>query len=413
MKLSNIRIERGVIVRDRIVKPQAMVICDMEAQFTTVSQLWFSVDDENFSTLTDDVYDAFLIAAIYPAMYYGENIEICGNVTKRLYINLVHYIVPIVHAYRPNYFIPQIRVQGFASARKADHLYVGTGFSGGVDSFSTLKDWFFDCKDEDYKISHLFFFHVGQYGDVSKQATWIRATNRYAITENFAKQIGLPSLIMNSNVFDFYIKQWEYDAGVLIRIMSVFVFQRILKRYYISNSVSYSSMMNYASSLETLGEFTDPYMMPLCSVDGLEIIHDGAQYTRSEKTARIANNVFAQTQLNVCIKSDDDNVINTMNCSSCGKCMRTQMALEAFGLQDKFDAVFDRTIYRRHAFLYKCEQVLIQNKNPFAADNIRAMKAHNRYVPPFFIAYFCVKFKHIIQRGSFIFNRVRLFKNIR
>lgn len=51
-----------------------------------------------------------------------------------------------------------IHVKGFANAEKLKHLHVGTGFSGGVDSFSTIIDNFENENDLDYKIDSLFFF---------------------------------------------------------------------------------------------------------------------------------------------------------------------------------------------------------------------------------------------------------------
>ena len=78
-------------------------------------------------------------------------------------------------------YVP-IKVKGFADAKKMDTLHVGTGFSGGVDSFSTLADNFFGEEDPEYKIDTLFFFHVGQYGNVKNPLSWERANNRFSIT---------------------------------------------------------------------------------------------------------------------------------------------------------------------------------------------------------------------------------------
>ena len=84
IKLSNLRFEQNVAFK--YGKPQARIVCDIEADFTDVKQLWFSVDNEYGGWLTDDVYDAFLVAMLYPAMYYGEDVEVCGNVTKSFII---------------------------------------------------------------------------------------------------------------------------------------------------------------------------------------------------------------------------------------------------------------------------------------------------------------------------------------
>lgn len=294
IKLSNLRLEHGVPFA--YGKPQARIVCDMEARFTDVRQFWFSVDDEYGDWLTDDVYDAFLVAMLYPAMFYSEDIEIGGNVSKRILHNAVHYVQGLMKAYDPSFRNVTIKVQEFSNAQKSERLHVGTGFSGGVDSFSTLADNFFNTDDPDYKVDTLFFFHVGQYGNVKKPVTWERANNRFGITRDFAKEIGVGAVMMNTNMFDFYRPEWEYDAGVLCRIASVLVFQKVLKRYYISNTVTYRelSKLDFTNHHVDMAETTDPIIMPLLSPDGLDILCDGAQHTRTEKTANIANLPLAQ-----------------------------------------------------------------------------------------------------------------------
>lgn len=85
MKISNLRIER----RDG----HSYLTVDINTRFSPhYDKLWFSVPSEYEDWLTDDVYDAFLVAALYPAMYYNEPIIIEGKVSHRLYYNCVHYV---------------------------------------------------------------------------------------------------------------------------------------------------------------------------------------------------------------------------------------------------------------------------------------------------------------------------------
>lgn len=381
IRLSNLHLENDVPFT--YGKPQARIVCDMEAGFTDVKQFWFSVDDEYGDWLTCDVYDAFLVAMLYPAMFYGEDIEISGNVSKRIFHNAQHYVLGLMKAYNPSFHKITIRVQGSSNAIKAKCLHVGTGFSGGIDSFSTLSDNFFNTDDPDYKIDTLFFFHVGQYGNVKKSITWERANNRFGITRNFANEIGVGAVMMSTNLFDFYRPEWEYWAGVICRISSVLVFQKVLKRYYISNAVTYTDFAKNDftySNKGTLAETTDPVIMPLLSPDGLEILCDGAQYTRTEKTANIASLPFAQKHLNVCVNSSDEHIEAT-NCSHCPKCLRTMMALEAADALEKFSGVFDLALWKKHSFRYKCEQVFKYKKDSFAQDNVDFARKHGKRLP--------------------------------
>ena len=364
-------------------KPQSRIVCDMEADFTDVKQFWFSVDDEYGTWLTDDVFDAFLVTMIYPAMYYGEDIEICGNVSKRIWHNTMHYVQGIIKAYDPSFHNIAINVQGFSDAAKAEHLHIGTGFSGGIDSFSTLMDNFFNTDDSDYKIDTLFFFHVGQYGNVRKHSTWERAHNRFGITKDFAKEIGVNAVMMNTNMFDFYISAWEFYAGVICRIASVLVFQKVLKRYYISNAVTYRDYVtnNFTrSNGGTLAEASDPIIMPLLLPSQLDILLDGAQHTRTEKTANIADLPLAQKHLNVCVNSSDEHVEAT-NCGYCSKCLRTMMALDSIDSLQKFGKVFDLSQWKKYSFSYKCEQVFKYKYDSFAQDNVDFARKHGKHLP--------------------------------
>ena len=73
IRLSNLRLEHDVPFE--YGKSQSRIICDLEADFTDVKSFWFSVDTEFGCWLTADVYDSFLVAMLYPAMYYGEDID--------------------------------------------------------------------------------------------------------------------------------------------------------------------------------------------------------------------------------------------------------------------------------------------------------------------------------------------------
>lgn len=48
----------------------------------------------------------------------------------------------IVKDFAPSLHKVPIIVEGFKNASKNKKLHIGTGFSGGVDSFSTLQDRF-------------------------------------------------------------------------------------------------------------------------------------------------------------------------------------------------------------------------------------------------------------------------------
>lgn len=389
MKISNLRVERDIPFK--YGNSQSRIICKLEAEFTDVKEFWFSVDDEYSGYLTADVYDAFLVALLYPAMFYGEDIEIDGKVSKKLYYNLSTYVQGLVKAYQPSFHEVKISSKGFADAVKSSILHVGTGFSGGVDSFSTLYDNYLNTNDIDYKIDTLFFFHIGQYGDVKNPKTWERAKNRFEVTKSFASDIQMGAIMMCTNMFDFYLPYWEYDAGVLCRLASVLVFQKALKRYYISGANSYRefAMMNMLARHVDMAEMSDPIIMPLVSPVGLDIVCDGGQYSRTDKTKHIVDWNLAQQHLNVCVNTSDKHT-EAKNCGCCSKCLRTMMALDSADSLCKFKNVFDEKQWKRHKLQYVSEQIVNYNKDSFAHDNVDFAIKNGKKLPSRLTAYMVV-----------------------
>jgi hypothetical protein len=69
-----------------------------------------------------------------------------------------------------------------------------------------------------------------------------------------------------------------------------------------------------------------PLTDPLLSTSTTQLIHDGGEATRIEKTCLIARSEVAMKHLLVCWKYESD-----VNCSNCNKCYRTMMALHLIG----------------------------------------------------------------------------------
>ena len=389
MLLSNLRIENKYSYNHKLY---SRVVCDISCQFCKEKNLFFFVEEEWSNWLTCDVYDAFLLAMIYPAMYYGESVDIQGCVTEKLYYNLIHYIIPIVKQYNPNLNTIDVKVDGYRSASKNSDLHIGTGFSGGVDSFLTLTDKFWGENNPEYKIDTLFFFHLGQYGNIHKPNIDLVLQKQYSITETFAKQIDVNSIFLNTNLFEFCKPAWEFSGGLLFRLAAIFVFQKGLRRYYLSNSDTYREVTQLKHQWErgdedglayqraSLTAFGEAFITPLVNVDGLEIVLDGAQYTRTEKTKKISDNKYVQKYLSVCINSSGEN-FGEKNCGHCGKCLRTIIALEACGALGKFSDRFDLTYWNKHSWDYKCKLVNNYSDNQYDKDNVDFARKNGLKMP--------------------------------
>lgn len=375
MKIYNLRIERK--------EGMSYLICNMEAKFTDVKTVWYSVHQEYEDWLNTDVYDSFLIAALYPAMFYKEDIIIEGNVSERLLFNVKNYVQDIIRAFHPEFRKANVKVQGFSNPQQIAKN-VGTGFSAGVDSFSTIYDHLERETDENYKISSLFFFNVGSHGgggEIARQ----RFLKRFNYLKSFPESKGLPYIGVDSNLFDFYLKPWEYQAGAFLRASAILLFQRKVSKYFASGSNSYWELMYFPFSKRTEYmevTFYDVYVNTLLSTECTEIIDDGNQYSRTQKTELIADYPPAHQYLNVCVDHADD-YLSAQNCSICSKCLRTLITLESLNKLEAFSKVFDIEKYKKISYKYKCECRLLYDTDEYAKDNVDFAIAHGNPIPSY------------------------------
>lgn len=400
MKISNLRIERH--------EGFSYLTVDFEVKYTKANKLWFSVPSEYEDWLTCDVYDAFLVAALYPAMYYNEDVEIDGEVSHRLYYNCTRYVKSIIGYFRDGMSDVDIKVKGFRNAEKKYHR-VGTGFSAGIDSFATFYDHFERETDPDYKIDSLFFFNVGSHGGGGEKARR-KFLERYNYLKSFPDEVGLPYIPMDSNLFDFYQNHWEFDAGEFCRCAGILVFERALDKYFLSSDYSYKETMffHFNRATTSFSELAETFTNPLLSTEVCEIISDGGQYMRTDKTLLLKDYEPAHRYLNVCVGIQE----SACNCGRCHKCIRTLVALDTLGILDRFSKVFDIEEYKRKSYWHKCNLRYYYNTSAYIKDNVDFAAANGRPFPPYIIAATYMTFVRIGWQFDKIKRLLRRNKNV-
>ena len=358
---------------------ETRIVCDIDCGFAQSGPLWFSVPEQFGDWLTDDVYDAFMIAMLFPAMYYNEDIEIDGCVSEKLYDNVTHYVQQCEQAYIDGLHEVHVTVRGFANTAKVDHL-VGTGFSAGIDAFATFYDRFVKEANPNYRISALFFFNVGSHGGGTDKARR-KFHTRYDYLLPFAQEVGLPFVPMDSNLFDFYLFEWEYDAGVLCRSTGMLVFQKVLDKYYVAYDYSYWEIVHMtAADYASITDMCNDYLL---GTETLEVIVDGTRYRRSDKTRMLLEYPPFLRYLNVCV--GDVETVN--NCSLCHKCKRTMLLLDIMGQLEKCGDLFDVEKFKKIRFKYKCQTVLQRGTDIYAHDNYVLAKKLNYPMPSRLVAW--------------------------
>lgn len=371
LNIRNLRIER--------VEGWSRLTVDIRSDFEredAESTMWIAVEEKNEYMLTKDVYNAFLILPTYMAMYYHTDLNIDGFVSKILYKNIIDYIQPILCSFSDKLSKINICVKGFKDAEIVDRIN-GTGFSCGVDNLATIYRYLVQEDDVEYKLNALFMLNCGWHGKYGLKETMKVFEDRCAQNKEAAVDLGLPLYMVDSNLHAFL---WNLDdqSSFFNLYTCIFALERVINKYYVSSSLSYGEIMEYGNKARNLdfSEYGDAMAIPLLNTKNLRLISDGCQYRRTQKTALIASWNIAKKYLNVCCIDD-----NSLNCSSCKKCIRTMLTLDALGVLDSYSEVFDIKKYKKIAYREKCKLVKYYGKEPLNTDNYNLWKEKKGRIP--------------------------------
>ena len=262
--------------------------------------------------------------------------------------------------------------------------------------------------DTEYRINGLFFYSSGVHGRYSDERSLQLFTKRYNSVQSAADKLGLPLYVIDTNLHAFTLGHEWYGARVayLAYYSCILALERGIKMYYVPGTYCYGSMMEYgykAAREVDFAEFAEYYALPLIRTKNIELIPEGGQFDRTQKTEQIADWKIAREHLDVCNEVEElyDTYDIHHNCSHCAKCIRTLLTLDALGKLDDFAGLFDVERYRRESWKHKCRLALDKDIDGFAIDNYRFCKAHGMKLPSFFSAmlYFLFKKPQTFIRG--------------
>ncbi|MCP4143991.1 MAG: hypothetical protein GY752_01760 [bacterium] len=299
--------------------------------------LWYSLH-ESYGDLLSKTCDAPLVALLIPAMAIGEDIHINGMISERLLYNLSVPLQKLLQLIIPSLHQIKIHPEDVCCDKPSLVSGVATGFSGGIDSYCLLADHYYSKVSERFKITHLLFNNVGSHGSGAEQLF----RERYERLVPVAELLGLPFLMINSNLDSFYDKKLSFQQTHTIRNASVaLLLQGGIGRYMYGSAYHYSDA--FVGPSTGTGR-TDNITLPLLSTDTLDAFSVGGEYTRVEKTLRVAELLDSYKHLDVCVNAYNTN--GYTNCSTCWKCLRTLATLEIAGCLERYSASFDLNAYK-------------------------------------------------------------------
>lgn len=250
--------------------------------------------------------DAFLAAALLPAMRTGTPLEIdpMAPVSPRLLAG-ADALQDIFASWYP--FLRKVPVRAVAAPAQSLNAGVASFFSGGVDgSYTFLK--------HEPEITHL-LFAKGIDMQLSNDALFEQAL---AANREFLEQRGKPLVPLETNVrflgHAYPPLNWSIcHGGGLASIALALGFQRV----YIAATHTYAELFPCGSH---------PLTDQLWSTEATGLVHDGAEARRSEKLERLGSCLEALQILRVCWHDAG------YNCGRCEKCLRTMVGLRALKL---------------------------------------------------------------------------------
>lgn len=248
---------------------------------------------------------------------------------------------------------------------------VATGFSGGIDSYCALADHYFSDIPKRFKVTHLLFNNVGSHGSGGEQLF----RKRFERLIPTAELIGLPFLRIDSNLDLFYGNKLEFQQTHTLRNVSVaLLLQGGVGRYLYASTYKYSDAF-VGSTYDTA--YSDLITLPLLSTDTLDAFSVGSEYSRVQKTLRVAELPVSYGTLDVCVNANNSS--SYTNCSECWKCLRTLTTLEIAGYLERYSDSFDLNIYKSQRKAYFA--TLLGSHDPLLQEVVELANERNYSFP--------------------------------
>lgn len=259
--------------------------------------------------------DGFVAGIIFAAMESGEDLDVMQSMTLKGVQNLTHFIEAWGNLLPQQYKKIKINAHQIIEPNSVKTNAAVSAFSGGVDAcFSLIRNAESDWKNGAFDIQYV----LGVQGfDIPKE--------KYAEYDELMKRVspiyeqyGCRRLKVWTDIKDQSKQDWDMShAAQLASCLHIF-------SEHFSNGIIGSS--------EPYCDFFGPWgSMPstdfLLSSGQMDIIHDGAGFSRTEKVERISKNQMVLDRVKVCYQKGFND-----NCGKCEKCYRTRLNFLAVGI---------------------------------------------------------------------------------
>jgi hypothetical protein len=253
--------------------------------------------------------DALACLFLMPAMMHGLPLRGLPPISPRLAANLP-VIQEIVRRWFPAFRSIPVEVDTAPAAAPAPGTL--SFFSAGLDSWHTITR----NRDRLSAVAYVHGFDVPGTSGTMHAAIGRRLRSA-------APLHGVPFLEIETNYREHgedFLGEYMITHGAALAAIGHFM-SRSCGCLLTPSSSSYASQTPWGSSA---------LLDPLWSGDALEVVYEGAEFTRPEKAPVIAAHPEILPQLIVCWTGYTEG----KNCGRCEKCLRTMMGLALAGIED-------------------------------------------------------------------------------
>ncbi|WP_143322699.1 hypothetical protein [Candidimonas nitroreducens] len=279
--------------------------------------------------LSPSTCDGFLFAVIFEAMMIGEPLHVHGSVSAKALKNAALYCEAWANMLPADYHAIEITADTIVDDRAAltalDDRAV-SAFSGGLDGiFTALRHKQRDLKAGSHDLDAVVMVH-----GLDVPHTEIEGFERLQKrVKPLLDLLGLPVITVWTDFRPLNRQTWGMSFSAQLSAC-LHLMSGMYRYALVGSSEPYSDIV--------LPWGSNPATDYLLSGASMEIVHDGAGYTRTEKVARIARNHVATACAKFCWEGEPDR-----NCGRCEKCIRTRFNFLA-AVGDPYPACFDQPL---------------------------------------------------------------------
>lgn len=307
-------------------------------------RVWLEVNEPYGQYLVTDRCDGFLIAVLQWAMRHGHDITCNVPVSDDLLFNLDNTLIDALSRNSKNLYRSKIFAEPLCEKIVSEGA-VGTGVSGGIDSFSTIIKYS-ETKYKNHNLTHLMFNNVGSHFTPYEKQSDREMAHRLKM-RSFCQSNGYLLVETNSNISLEFPEDYEL-TNTYMNVFVVLCLQKLYSRYYYSSAGwGFDGLTLINNDLRDSARY-DMFLLPLVSTRTTQIMTSLVNETRLEKTKLVADWKPAFDYLDVCD-------FHSVSCMHCSKCLRTLFALEIYGKEDNFKNVFDIEDFHKHHDQYLTE----------------------------------------------------------